>query len=461
MKNKSLKLTLIILIIILLSIISFAGIYVQNKNTMENILPNYVLARDLDDYRIVELKVSDEKTTTNYDAEGKIIESTDTETEVAKSDEKAVNPEEILTSENYKTSKKIIENRLATMGITDYVVKQNKENGTIILELPNSDRAEYAATQIPLKGKFEIIDSETQEVLMTNEDLESIKAGYGTSTSGTIAVYINFQFNKEGTKKLKDITNTYVKTTVTEETNTTNQTSSEAQTQSPETAESTNTESEEKTTQKQITIKVDDITIFESDFQNEISNGLLQLSLGSSSSTAKELQEYLQQATALAAKLDSGIMPIVYETNKNEVVTTSINTNEIKTIVMISVAVLAVALLFIIIKYKSKGILASISLIGYVAVLLLAVRYFNVEISMGGILTILFSIAVSYGITLSILKHKDILKAVGKCALALIPTLIIAISFTFANLTIGAVLFWGVGIALLYHLSISNLLLRD
>ena len=458
-KNRGLKLTLIILIIILLSLISFVGIYVQNKNEMDNILPNYKLGRDLSDYRIVEFKVSDEKNTINYDAEGKEIAVTDTETKVASTEEKALNPEEVLTVENYKTSKKIVEKRLDKMGITDYSIKQNNENGTIIVELPNSEYTEYEATQLALKGKFEVVDDETQEVLMTNNDIQFVKAGYGRNSSGNVVVYINFQFNKEGTQKLKNITNTYVQTTVTKD-------STEGQAQTTENSVTTTTEETEAEPQtenvtKQIAIKVDDSEILTTHFGEEISNGLLQLTLGSGITTTKELQENMQQATGLAAELDSGIMPIIYETNKNEVITTSVTSNKIKTIITISVAILAVALIFIIIKYKVKGVLAAISLIGYIAVFLLAVRYFNVEISIDGILGILVAIAVSYGIIICILKNEEVTKTVGKCTVALIPALIIAISLTFANLLIGLTLFWGLSIALLYHISISNLMLKD
>ena len=487
---KTLKIILITLIIILLSTISFVGIYVQDKNSVKNVLQEYTLARDLNDYRIVELKVNDEKNEIKYDAEGKEIADTDTETEVAKTEEKAVNPEEILTSANYKTTKNIVEKRLATMGITDYSIKQNNENGTIIVELPNNDVTKDVASQLALKGKFEVVDSDTQEVLMTNADIESVKAGYGTSSSNTVAVYINFQFNQEGTKKFKNITNTYVETTVEKETEnsegqaettentqtaeTTTETSelqeetaiteatTEQQVETEDTEEDDDEDEEsEETVTKEITIKVDDVDLLTTHFDKEISNGFLQLTMGSGTTSVTELQKYLVQANALSAELNSGIMPIEYETGLNEVITAKVTVNEMKIILAVSVAILAVALLFLIIKYKAKGILGAISLIGYIAILLLAVRYFNVTISKDGILALLFTVAVSYGIIFSILKNKEILKTVGKCAVTLIPTLIVAISLTFANITIGAVLFWGISIALLYHISISNLMLKD
>lgn len=458
-KNKALKLTLIILIIILLSIISFAGIYVQNKNTMENVLPEYLLSRDFSGYRIVELKVSDDKTTINYDAQGNEIPASDTETEVAKTEEKATNPEEVLTSENYKKAKQIIEKRLVAMQVSDYVIRQNKENGTIILELPENDDTNRVVGQVRSIGKFEIVDKETDEVLMTNDDIEYVRAGYGTTASGTSAVYINFQFNKEGTQKFKDITNKYVQTTVTKQKEETVE--EQAKTENVEETEEA-AEPETETVTKQIAIKIDDNEILETYFEEEVSNGLLQLSVGSSSNnTTEQLQEYLIQASNLATTLDSGKMPIVYTTSINEFIASSITAEQIKTVIIVSVAILLVALCFVALKYKAKGVLASISIIGYIAVLLLAVRYFNVKISVGGVIAILYSVAISYAVTISILKQKDILKALLKWTIILIPTLIIAITFVFSNILIGTVLFWGIVITLLYHISVTNLLLRN
>ena len=49
--------------------------------------------------------------------------------------------------------------------------------------------------KLQYQGKFEIVDSETNEVLMTNDDIESVKAGYGTISTGSTVVFINIQFN--------------------------------------------------------------------------------------------------------------------------------------------------------------------------------------------------------------------------------------------------------------------------
>lgn len=435
-KFKGLKITVIVLLIILLSMVSFIGIYVQDKNQVKNILPEYILSRDLKGHRRIELKVNDEvKETKKYDADNNLI--TDDTTEVARTEEIKVNSEEMLTKENYEASKKVIEKRLEEMQVNNYDIRQNLENGTIILELPEDNNTDRIVGQLSLQGKFEIVDKDTNEVLMTNDDLKSVQSRYGTTS-----IVLNIQFNKEGTEKFKNITNTYVQTT--------------------KTVEQEGKEAKEETETKEISIKIDDTTLLSTYFSEQITNGLLQLSVGSSTnSTTEELQEYAKEATSMAALLDSGKMPIVYEVEQNKYILSEVTQDVITKVIVVSIIVLTLAIIYLIIKYKGKGILAGISIIGYVALLLLVIRYANVEASIAGIIEILFSTLINYMLVVSMLKEEKINNAIKKYSLILIPTLVIAIAFTFANIAVGTVLFWGIVIAILYNISITNLLLRD
>lgn len=441
-KFKGLKITVIVLLIILLSMVSFIGIYVQDKNQVKNILPEYILSRDLKGHRRIELKVNDEvKETKKYDADNNLI--TDDTTEVARTEEIKVNSEEILTKENYEASKKVIEKRLEEMQVNNYDIRQNLENGTIILELPEDDNTDRIVGQLSLQGKFEIIDKDTNEVLMTNDDLKSVQSRYGTTSSGTTSIVLNIQFNKEGTEKFKNITNTYVQTTKTVE-------------------QEEGEEAKEETETKEISIKIDDTTLLSTYFSEQVTNGLLQLSVGSSTnSTTEELQEYAKEATSMAALLDSGKMPIVYEVEQNKYILSEVTQDVIEKVIVVSIIVLTLAIIYLIIRYKGKGILAGISIIGYVALLLLAIRYANVEVSIAGIIEILFSTLINYMLVVSMLKEEKINNAIKKYSLILIPTVVIAIAFTFANIAVGIVLFWGIVIAMLYNISVTNLLLRD
>lgn len=440
-KFKGLKITVIVLLIILLSMVSFIGIYVQDKNQVKNILPEYILSRDLKGHRRIELKVNDEvKETKKYDADNNLI--TDDTTEVARTEEIKVNSEEMLTKENYEASKKVIEKRLEEMQVNNYDIRQNLENGTIILELPEDDNTDRTVGQLSLQGKFEIVDKDTNEVLMTNDDLKSVQSKYGTTSSGTTSIVLNIQFNKEGTEKFKNITNTYVQTT--------------------KTVEQEGEEAKEETVTKEISIKIDDTTLLSTHFSEQVTNGLLQLSVGSSAnSTTEELQEYAKEATSMAALLDSGKMPIVYEVEQNKYILSEITQDVVAKVIVVSIIVLTLAIIYLIIKYKGKGILSGISIIGYVALLLLAIRYANVEVSIAGIIEILFSTLINYMLVVSMLKEEKINNAIKKYSLILIPTLVIAIAFTFANIAVGIVLFWGIVIAMLYNISVTNLLLRD
>ena len=195
-KFKGLKITVIVLLIILLSMVSFIGIYVQDKNQVKNILPEYILSRDLKGHRRIELKVNDEvKETKKYDESGNLI-TDDSITEVARTEETKVNSDEVLTKENFEESKKVLEKRLEKMQVTNYVIRQNEENGNIIIELPENDDTDNVVGQVSLQGKFEIVDKDTNEVLMTNDDLKSVQSRYGTTSSGTTAIVLNIQFNK-------------------------------------------------------------------------------------------------------------------------------------------------------------------------------------------------------------------------------------------------------------------------
>lgn len=445
--NKILKTILIVLVIVLVSILSFAGIYVQDKNKMENKVKEYQLGMDLEGYRKIELDVSTGTTTKKYDADGKEIESTDTTTEAATTEEVKKNEEEVLTIDNYKSCRSIIEKRLKVMGVNDYEMRLDETTGKIVLHIPENDNTDTIVAQLQYQGDFEVIDADTKEVLMTNADLKSVKAGYGSTSSGTTSIFVNFQFNKEGTEKFKNITNTYQSTTSTDE----------------ETGEET-------TTEKKITINLDGSTLISTTFDKEVTNGLLQLSVGSSSSstTSEDLQSYLKTASNLSALLDSGKMPVVYEIAQNKYVASEVTRNNIELFISLCIIAATVAMVYLIVKFKEKGILSSISLIGYVASLLLVLRYTNVVITIDGVIAIVISTVLAYLAMYKMIEcslKTDSVKGITKYLLALIPVIIIAIVFTFNSwlpvFSFGMVMFWGIIINIVYNFIITRTLLID
>lgn len=286
--NKTLKLLgkiSTIVIILLLSLISFVGIYVKDKNTMKNVIPEYKLGTDLYGARNILIKVDDSTTTKKYDSDGNLVKDSsdgDENNENITEVEEKVNPDELRTADNYEAVKNIIEARLKYMKVEDYLLRFDESTGDISLEVSENSSTDYIAQYTITKGEFKIVDNDTSEVLLTNADLKEAKVQYSTSTSGT-TVYLTIEFNQDAVEKLRDISKTYV----------------------------SSTDTDGNTTTKKIKMTLDDSTIITTYFQEEISTGIIQLSMGTSTSTS-EIQTNIQSASNMAVLLNTDPMPLTY-----------------------------------------------------------------------------------------------------------------------------------------------------
>ena len=472
--NKGIRISIIILVVILISIISFVGIYVQNQNRMENIVPEYQWGMDIEGSRKIVVSVSDEVEEVRYDANGNVIADSDTTTEVARTEENPVNTEESKTAENYKKSRQIIEKRLKEMQVADYTIRENEENGSLTIQIPENDDTDMVVGNLITVGKFEILDDQTEEVLMTNADIASATAGYGTTASGTTAIFVNIQFNNDGKEKLRNITQQYVETEV--QTNTVSedtQTNEEAQnTQTNgETANTTDTE----TQTKRIHINIDGQTLLTTYFEEEITDGLIQLSVGSTSSstTTSELQNYLIQAQAMATILNNGDMPLTYEMEQNKFVASDITPQMLQIVGYVGLAVLVIFVLYMIVRYRKEGFFLGIALLGYVAALLLIIRYANVMVTIDGMLAIALVTLVNFWFLVKLMKMGQEVedakiafrKVVQHIAWVLIPIAVIAVVFTFAAwlpiFSFGMIIFWGILLGVVYHYILTRTLWID
>ena len=216
---RKLKLLTIILGIVLVTMVAFFGVYVQVQNRMEDKVKDYSYAMDLKGARNIRLTVDDSSNTVIKDSEGNEVSDAENlaDEELAEKgytkEETKKNSDEVLNEENYKKSKSIIEKRLQELGVDNYIVSLDEVSGDIIIEIPENNNTDSVVSNVGTTGKFEIIDSETKEVLMDNNDIKRVRVMYGANNTGTstgTAVYMDIEFNKEGTEKLKNISNTYV-----------------------------------------------------------------------------------------------------------------------------------------------------------------------------------------------------------------------------------------------------------
>ena len=468
---KKIKILTITLAVVAITMVAFFGVYTQVQNRMENQIKHYSEAMDLKGSRNITLTVNTESTTTIKDAEGKVVEEELTDEQISEKgytkEETPNNKEEVKNIENYKASKEVIENRLKKLGVKHYNIKLNEQTGQIVIELPENDRTDNIISNVKSTGKFEILDSETNEVLMNNNDIKTAKVMYGsgnsagTSSSGT-SVYLDIEFNKEGKKKLEEISSQYVKV---EEETTEENTTNEENANTDENTNNENSEDTKKETEKKITMKIDDETIMSTSFDEPIKIGRLQLSVGNSATETNTLQGYVEQATGMATVLDTGNMPVKYDLGQNQYILSDLTEKEMQMVIYIVLAILVVGVIILWIRYKTKGALGAISLIGFISLFMLVIRYTNVELSIEGLLGIVISFILDYVLISKLLAKTDHrLEVYKEFFVKVVPIVVVAITFCFAGWTpissFGMVMFWGIVLMVIYNSIVTNSLLK-
>lgn len=472
---KKIKILTIILIIVLITMVSFLGVYVQYQNRMEDKVKGYSYAMDLKGARKIKLKVSEDTREVIRDANGKEVDNAEDLTDEQLQDKgytkqnEAYNNQDILNVENYKKTKELIEKRLDKSGVQNYEISLDEENGEIVIQVPENGATDKIVSNINTVGNFEILDSETKEILMDNNDIKMANVMYGqdsTSTTGGTAVYLNIEFTKEGAKKLEEISSTYIKEEEIDEESEENQTE-----------DTESTENEEETKEKQITMKIDDETIMTTSFDEPIKIGKLQLSIGKSTTDVDTLNGYIEQASSVAQVLDTGKLPIKYNIEENKYIMSDITNKELQYIEIGFAIVALIGIIVLMFRYKVNGILAAISYVGLASIYLLAIRYTNVVLSIQGIFGIGIVLVLNYIFVNKILagiKNKkeltkdeidgEISKTYKEFFIKIIPICIATIVFCFIEWetisSFGMVMFWGITLIALYNFVITNTMLK-
>lgn len=481
---KKVKISTIVLVIVLISMISAFGLYVTEQNRMEDNVKDYTYAMDLNGARNIRLTVNNENKEIIKDSEGKVVETEEELTDEQLKEKGytkenvANNSQDVLTKENYEKTKKILEDRFKEQGIGEYEISLNEENGEILIKIPENKNTDKVVSNLNTVGKFEIIDSETKEVLMNNNDLKRAKVMYGsssTSSNGT-TVYLDMEFTKEGTRKLENISNTYKK--VEEEQNTnTNETTDSSNEATNEEANTATSESEENTKkEKQITMKLDEQEILSTSFDETIKTGTLQLSIGASATDSKTLQGYAEQAGTMASVLNSGNMPVKYDISQNEYILSDVTSQDLQYVKLAVVISIVVAIIILVIRFKMNGLLAGISFIGFTAIYNILLKYTNVTLSIQGIFGIAIILVLGYifiNMILTKIKNskeemtkeeinKLIKESYKEFFIKIIPICIAVVVFCFTNWmaisSFGMVMFWGITLMVIWNLVTVTLL---
>lgn len=475
MKKNKLKIITITLLIVLLTMVSFLGVYVQDKNTMKNAVKDYEYSTEIGNSRNIILNLSEE------------------------------NEEENKNIDNYKLAKKVIEGRLADINkninqengtssdveklkvtTEDYEVNLDENTGNITVKLPENDNTEYIASILTESGTFEIVDEQTDEVILNKSNIDKAYVttySYGSQTE----VAFKIEFNREGKSIIGELKNPSTEeraeeenTETTEPETTENATEGTEENATEETEENATEETKEETssaTEKTYKMKINGEDSYSSTIDKMFVDNIISLSIGQATSDKEELKSYLAQAQNLIAFLSNEDMPLTYtRSTTNEVSIVGTDNAEVSTILSIIVICLAIFTFIILaIQYKKDGLLLAISNVGFAALLLLVVRYGNVTISIEGIVALFMGLLFNLTCIESILRNikkdenktpvKNIVNSTIKdITMKIIPLFIIAIAFTFTKRTpansFGMVMFWGLTLVILYNITITKLLVK-
>lgn len=452
---KKVKIITIILAIVLVSLVAFGGVYIQTQNRMEDKVKEYSLGRELKGERVVEIKVTDGST------EGKTKPS-----------------DEELTVENYETVKKTVENRLKDLGAQDYTISLDKENGTIRVELPEDSNTDTYVYYLTTSGKVEMKEKDTENVLLNDSMIKKAQYTYTSNADGAYQVYLELILTKDGQAKLDEVKNDYavLATEVSEAESKNNTTSDNTTTESStdENNTTTNTTTEGTETQEsEETKKIASLTIAGTSYDIEkYEKNKITVKIGSQTSNTTTVNNSIAKAVELSMLINAGKYPIDYEVDVNRYVESDIDQQQLIYFVAGVAVILVIIFIIATIKYKGKGLLASISFIGFIALTSLLLRYTNVIISIEGIGAILLTIIINLKLNQMILSKTKTMDVVSEATKAsykelftsIIPIMIMTIVFCFSGWTslssFGMIMFWGLVLIAVYNIVVTKTLLK-
>ena len=439
-KMKKVKITTIILAIILVTLVAFGGIYIKTQNRMENKVKDYDFGRELEGGRVIELQV-------------------------ANVNEETVKPN--LTVENYKTVKKTIEERLNNLRVDDYTVSLNEENGTIRVELPENQDIDTYIYFLTASGEVKITEKDAGTELISDSMIKNTKFTYTANAEGAYQVFMDLYLTEEGQAKIEEVKSNYA--IFEDEIKEIEAVQADDKKEEGEDAnkEDANTEQAEPTK------KIAKLSLAGSEYDIvSIDKNKIRIKIGSESVNNTNINNNINSAAQLALLINSGKYPLKYEIAKNQYIYSDITEMQILYFGIALALALLIAFITLIIIYKTNGILASISFIGFISILTLLIRYTNVNISIEGlgaiILVFIINIIINKVLLNNIKNGKNVNEAVNETYkdvfVKIIPIIIITLVFCFARLanlsSFGMIMFWGLLLMAVYNVVVTKTLLK-
>lgn len=446
-KNYTLKITLAMLFVVLVSLVSFVGVY-KGKNLVKD----YSLGKDFSNRKVAVFSIKEETSTQNNTEnnttdesssnENSADENTTAENATTENTTDENTASENTTSENdtesekekkYEDAKNTIERRLASLSSNEYDIRLNEDDGTLVIEVPTSMESSYI-TELVSKGKVQVKNKNTTEVIVDSNGFYGATAKLDTTNANYSrpVVELNIKFTKDAKNAIKNANTKY-------------------------------TDSDGNEQDATFELVLDGESLYSdtaSSFVETAKNGALELSLGQSEKTS-EIEANYESAQILVSVINNGEIPVEYEVKSVNIVSSNI---EIKSIIIIAVVIAAIMFIYAIIKFKAKAVLPMLSLIGLVASILLVIRYTNVQLTLFTILGVAVIAIANYALIFKTLNGEKTFKENSIEMLnILIPCIIIAIVFCCAPYiqlaTLGMTIFWSIIVMYVYNIIITRTLI--
>ena len=312
------------------------------------------------------------------------------------------------------------------------------------MEVPD-DVSNETLQNIFVVGKTEIKISENNEVIGDHNSISNITTAiddsYVNYGIGSF-VKLDIEFTKDAIKKFKELKNNYV----------------------------VPTNEEGNQTENNIVITIDGSTICsmtETEFLETAVKGSLPLKLGDYTNDKATLNNTLKEADSIKNLVKSGNLPITYSVNYTNDIHSNINKIGI---ISVFAVILVIMLVYLVLKYKLNGIFAELSILGFGTLLLLVMRYTNVEITISSIVSIAVILIVQFIYLAKLLSNGKITSKMFneetvKFTKMLIPAFIMSVVIAFANILeisgFGMILFWGIILFEIFNNIITRAILTN
>lgn len=472
-KIKVVRTIAVLLVIVLLSVIAFAGINKQFLGVWVDIVEDYKLGMELDGYRELrfELDASTVDTEVYVDKDGNVVgkpeDGTETvgttgitlETDTTKKDEEKQNDDaanaarvatgyavekrtlkenedSVVTKENFDLTKKIIQERLETIPGYEYNIRMDDITGEMLVEVPDDENIELEKSLILTKGRIDVVDHQTGVVLLDNSDIKEVSGITSELEDGSgVQLYMSIQANEEGTKKLAEISKKYMQTV----------------------------DGQRSTSTKYVTVRLDGQVLVTTYFGEEIPNGQLNVPMGEPATDEATFNEMIEQFDRLTNIINGKQLPLVYALTGDNYIASEITDEIVMIINVVFWTAIVILSAYMIAKYKLKGFKLAVISVGYIAILSLLLRYIQITMTLNALIAFALVVVINYIFSLKILNGfndntltKVVYRNVSKdLYIALVPVMILAVIFTCMNgiiiTSIGMVLFWGILVQALYN----------